>query len=145
MKLKIENANCVRGHTLFFCFFPLLLSCGDRQVYYSPVGYDLSNPEKKILSDNLNEISGITFFPDFQDSILAVNDEDGKVFLVPLQKGKATSFKFSKDEDYEDIAILHQSIFVLQSNGKLFSFDKRLSKEKMISRKWEHGITRRRI
>ena len=132
--------NCVRKCTLLCCFFPLLLSCGDKQFYYSPVGYDLSNPEKKILSDNLIEISGITFLPDVQDSILAVNDEDGKIFLVPLQKGKTTSFKFSRDGDYEDIAILQQSIFVLQSNGKLFSFDKRFSKEKIISRKWEQEL-----
>ena len=85
------------------------------------------------------------FCPDFQDSILAVNDEDGKVFLVPLKKGKATSFKFSKDDDYEDIAILQQSIFVLQSNGKLFSIDKATVQRENDQSEMGEGITCRRI
>ena len=127
-------------YTPFWCFVTLLLSCGDKQFYGSPVGYDLSNPEKRILSDNLVEISGITFFPNAPDSILAINDVDDRIFLVPLKKGKASSFKFSGDGDYEDITVHKQSIFVLESNGKISSVAKRLSKEKIISRKWEQEL-----
>jgi hypothetical protein len=131
--------NCVK-YTLLWCFVTLLLSCGDKQFYGSPVEYDLSNPEKKILSDNLFEISDITFLPNTLDSILAINDEDGKIFLLPLKKGKASSFKFSRDGDYEDITVHKQSIFVLESKGKISSFAKRLSKEKIIGRKWEQEL-----
>lgn len=136
LQAKSAGRKCV----LCCCAFVLFISCGENPSYTSPQGYDFSNPEKRILSDNLLEISGITFLPNIQDSILAVNDEEGKIFLVPLKKAKARTFKFSKSGDYEDIAVYQQSIFVLQSNGKIFSFDKQLSGEKMQSKEWELNL-----
>ena len=124
----------VRKHLSVICVLMLLISCvaNDAKHYESPAGYDFTHPEKIILKDHLLEISGITFSPGVNNSLLAVNDEEGKIFRVPLSKEKVESFKFSPGADFEDISTNGLLTFVLQSNGTLYSYDNR-TKE---SRKW---------
>jgi hypothetical protein len=94
----------------------------NRKQYESPQGYDLLHPEKKLLPDRLLEISGIAFIPGSRDTLCAINDEEGKVYTIPLPEGKITSFKFARGGDYEDVAILREWIFVLESKGLIHFF-----------------------
>ncbi|MCE6989383.1 SdiA-regulated domain-containing protein [Dyadobacter sp. CY323] len=84
--------------------------------------YDLENPDKFNMPESLFEISGITLLDGKSDTIYAVQDEEGKVFRLAWDIGKQVHTKFSKKGDYEDLAILNSEVFVLKSNGVLFSY-----------------------
>lgn len=111
-----------------------LLSCVPERQYESPSGYDLTKPDKIRLSDRLIEISGITFLPGNQQNILAINDEEGRIYDVPIHKGKEKSYKFSNRGDYEDITACHDMLFILKSNGTLYRCNRELSKEMSSTR-----------
>jgi SdiA-regulated len=102
-----------------------LCSCNDAaKSYSSPQGYNLANPVKKPLPDALLEISGISFGPGSNDSLYAVNDEDGSLFSVSISKTNTqySRSRFAKSGDYEDLAFYHGKWVVLKSNGTLLSF-----------------------
>ncbi|HZE86051.1 MAG TPA: SdiA-regulated family protein [Puia sp.] len=89
----------------------------------SPPGYDLNAPRKFIMGDALHEISGIVFLKGNDDSLYAIEDEDGKLFFFHPGGSRADFVKFGKKGDYEDVAILDNRTFVvLRSDGSLFAF-----------------------
>jgi hypothetical protein len=91
----------------------------------SPHGYDLGAPKKTVLPESLHEISGITFFRNDQDTLYAIEDETGRLFYFHPGDGRYPSWKFGKHGDYEDVAVLNHSEFVvLRSDGSLFVFPK---------------------
>jgi hypothetical protein len=110
------------------CLFVLSAwRCGDEGApVASPPGYDLGNPQKFIMPPALREISGITFIRPNNDSLYAIEDEDGKLFYFK-PGGKPPSYvKFGKHGDYEDVTVLGghmgKSFVVLRSDGSLFAF-----------------------
>lgn len=84
--------------------------------------YDLSNPEVFTMPEILKEISGITFNKGRGDSVYAIQDEEGKLFRFGWQNQKAQHVKFGAKGDYEDLAILNDTVIILKSNGDLYSF-----------------------
>lgn len=80
-------------------------------------GYDVTKKQTTILDKDLLEISGMFWLPN--KTIAAINDEDGKVFLVDPEDGDIQVRKFGKKRDYEDIAVLDTFYFVLESNGNI--------------------------
>jgi uncharacterized protein YjiK len=90
----------------------------------TPEAYNLNEPEKFVMPDNLLEISGICFYNGESDTVYAVQDEDGKVFRIAPGTKKSYPTKFSKKGDYEDIALINDRVFVLKSDGSIFSFSK---------------------
>ena len=84
--------------------------------------YDLENPDKFNMPESLFEISGITLLDGKSDTIYAVQDEEGKVFRLAWDVAKQVHTKFSKKGDYEDIAILNSQVYILKSNGSLYSY-----------------------
>jgi uncharacterized protein YjiK len=84
--------------------------------------YDLKSPKKRWkLPSELKEISGITLLDD--NTILCIQDEDGTVYSFDLRKEKLKhKIKFGKPNDYEDIAIVKNTVYVLKSDGQLHSF-----------------------
>lgn len=102
--------------------FPLLMSCSASPDYTNPPGYDLSSPEENFMKENLLEISGIAFRDHKADTVWCINDEEGRVYLVPVQKGPSGHVRFAKDGDYEDISVGKNAVYVLHSNGRIFSF-----------------------
>lgn len=108
---------------LLFIIVVCCVSCNSTgQQYKSPDGYDLARPEKFTMPSVLNEISGITFNKDSNDTIYAEQDEEGKLFHFKLGDKKVTSTKFGKKGDYEDLAICNNTVIMLRSDGTLFSF-----------------------
>lgn len=101
----------------------ILLVTGCRQVKEngSPVGYNLAKPVIYEMPSVLNEISGISFSNN-ADTVYAVQDEEGKVFYFHPGDKVVNHSKFSKQGDYEDIAIFNESIVTLRSDGALFTF-----------------------
>jgi hypothetical protein len=84
--------------------------------------YNLEDPEKFFMPESLFEISGITFYKGNPDTVYAIQDEEGKLFRLPWGVKKQYHAKFGKKGDYEDVAIVHNKVIVLKSNGTLYSF-----------------------
>lgn len=81
--------------------------------------YNLNNPVIINLPPELNEISGISFYPK-DTSIFSIIDEDGILYKIYLNRNyQVASWVFDKKHDFEDV-VLHDSIFyVLISNGDI--------------------------
>ena len=109
---------------LHFLILLLFLYCCQatgkkKEIVDSPAGYDLSTPEKFLMPEELDELSGISYFSDPQ-ILYAVNDEEGKIYQIELGKNNKTKpFKFTKKGDFEDLASDGQYWYALKSSGKL--------------------------
>lgn len=105
-------------------FFLLNTRCSSngRTKYESPDGYDFSKPWMRKLPVELDEISGIVYYPK-DSSVFAINDEFGwlyKIHLVGLQE--ISKWKFSGGADFEDLVMIDTIFYALQSNGTIITF-----------------------
>ncbi|KYP15715.1 SdiA-regulated domain-containing protein [Flavihumibacter sp. CACIAM 22H1] len=85
-----------------------------------------------LLKKPLREISGISFHSPGQ--LAAINDEEGKLFILSTTNGKFNTLSFGKKGDYEDITRSPEGYYVLKSNGNLHLLDGRTGQEKMVYR-----------
>lgn len=111
---------------MFFSFFLFLFTgCTENKekvLYSSLPGYDLTNPVMIHLKTNLDEISGVVYYPK-DTSIFAVDDEEGILYKIFVRKQvQIKKWKFSGEGDYEDLVLSDSTFFALQSNGNLKSF-----------------------
>lgn len=106
---------------LLFIFF----SCVKKKElfsYPSVPGYDFTNPVIIQLKANLDEISGITYYPK-DSSIFAINDENGILYKISMRKQvQVKRWKFSGEGDYEDIVLHDSTFYALRSDGNIKSF-----------------------
>ena len=113
---------------LIGCCF-LAASCNlPVRKYKTPPEYDLNNPGKFVLPGSLLEVSGISFYKGKSDTVYAIQDEDGKLFRLPWGLNKIFYTKFAQQSDYEDLALLHEMVYVLRSDGTIFSFPRTAAK-----------------
>lgn len=112
---------------LTLAFFCSLSSCSGTGNEFPPsnkgnhyLAYDLTSPDTVYeMPDILREISGISWFRD--NKIACIQDEQGIIFLFDTKEEKvAASYKFGKPADYEDIAIVRDTAWVLESNGTIY-------------------------
>ncbi len=108
-----------------FFIFPVIslfcISCGTTyQSYVDVSGYDFTKPDKiLVLPDTLREISGLTYLGNH--TIACVQDENGIVFLYDIEKNEIQrQFDFHGNGDYEGMAHIGDTLYVLQSDGVLF-------------------------
>ena len=105
-------------------FFFLFTRCSDdgRALYESPDGYDFSKPWLLKLPIELDEISGIVYYPR-DTSVFAINDEFGWLYKIHLLgKHDIRKWKFSDGGDYEDLVMIDTIFYALQSNGNIQAF-----------------------
>ena len=88
----------------------------------STLPYDLENPTKYNMPQNLFEISGIVFHNGDPKQVFAIQDEDGDLFYLGLNDKESKFTKFGGKGDYEDLTIIKDQIIVLKSNGELHMF-----------------------
>lgn len=93
-----------------------------KPAFTSPPGYDLNHPEKFNMPESLLEISGIAFYKDKSDTVYSIQDEDGRLFRQAWMNKKQKHVVFGKKGDYEDLAILNETVMVLESDGTLYVF-----------------------
>jgi uncharacterized protein YjiK len=88
------------------------------EAYHFP--YHLGDPDKKTkLPSDLKEISGIQYLGD--GLIAGVEDEHGIIYLIDFDSGEIEKeIKFSGKGDYEGLAIVGSTAWVLKSNGELY-------------------------
>lgn len=88
----------------------------------NPKDYDFSDAEKFNMPSSLLEISGIAFHKGVSDMVYSIQDEDGKLFRQQWDVKKQYHMKFGPRGDYEDLAIFNEMVFILKSNGTIYSF-----------------------
>jgi uncharacterized protein YjiK len=97
-------------------------SAENHLAYTSPAGYDLNKPFIIKLPVELDEISGLAFYP-ADTSVFAIGDEFGWLYKIPLTAGKPIrKWKFSSEGDFEDLAMVDKVFYVLKSNGNIIAF-----------------------
>lgn len=108
--------------SLFISFIAISCVGNKEKVVSNPPGYNLTKPQKYSMPDILQEVSGIAFNKGDNAFVYAQQDEDGKLFKLPLGTKDETKTKFAGKGDYEDVSILNNWAILLKSNGDLFSF-----------------------
>ncbi|GGH66078.1 hypothetical protein HNQ91_001946 [Filimonas zeae] len=117
----------MRTITTIRLLIPILLlmtaACGlQKKQDPTPRAYNLGKPEKFSMPESLLEISGISFYKGRNDSVYAIQDENGKLFRLAWKHEKQLHAQFGKTGDYEDVSIARDQVIVLKSNGSLFQF-----------------------
>ena len=88
-----------------------------KEILASPEGYNLRTAIQIKLPLELDEISGVAYYP-ADSSLFAINDEKG--WLYKIKKGQPMKrWKFSAGADFEDVVLLDSVFYVLQSNGNI--------------------------
>jgi len=102
-------------------------------------GYNFDEPEKFNMPESLLEISGIAFNKLSSDTIYSIQDEDGSLFRQKWDDRKQQHVRFADKGDYEDLAIMKETVFVLESNGSVYVFpfaDRNLKKTSNV-KEWK--------
>ena len=95
--------------------------------------YDFANPKQINLPKELDEISGISFYPK-DNSVFAIIDEDGVLFKISLNDpSQIRQWQFDKPRDYEDVVLKDSVFYVLVSNGDVEEL--RFSGDKIVTNK----------
>ncbi len=105
----------------FFAKFHSYEGCraSENKIIIPSREYDLERPSKLILREDLNEISGISFYPK-DSSVFAISDETGYLYKIHLNKRFITEqWKFGKKKDFEDVMHYGDSFYILESNGNI--------------------------
>lgn len=118
------------NHFITILSLLILISCESiGQEYDSPPGYDLNNPKVYKMPDkhNLVEISGHAFYKGNKDTIYVEQDEKGAVYTLVLKdEGKVDFVResvFKARGDFEDIAILNETVIMMRSMGRFYTFE----------------------
>jgi uncharacterized protein YjiK len=126
--LKIICINMNRFIIFLFCLVSLaFIHCNPENTNYSsPPGYDLLKPYQYKLPLDLDEISGVSFYPK-DSSIFAINDEKGWLYKIKIggPKKEIAHWEFANGADFEDVVMVDSIFYVLQSHGSIIkvSFD----------------------
>lgn len=88
-----------------------------KKVFSNTDMYDLTNPKVLKLPGELDEISGLAYYPK-DTSVFAIIDEDAILFKIPLKDPRhLQTWIFGDKEDYEDLVLKENTFYVLVSKG----------------------------
>jgi uncharacterized protein YjiK len=113
-----------RNTILFLLFVSVVASsvaCNEnkRGTALSSHVYDIENPMKLVLKDDLMEISGIAFYAK-DTSVFAISDENGYLYKIHMtNKYLVEKWRFDKTHDFEDVCFIDSTFYVLESNGNI--------------------------
>lgn len=123
------NAICI----LIFVIVILNSSCLKQPHYPSPQGYDFEHPIKVFLPDELNEISGIIYYPK-DTSVFAISDATGSLYKIyPDRNVQVQKWKFGTNHDYEDLQRIDSTFYILSSSGDIVSVNFSLKDSMRVS------------
>lgn len=104
---------------LFVC--AILFTAGCKNKSSTMPDYDLGHPEVTLLGSTLNEVSGIYYYDQPDDSaLLAVVDSKRQVFKLQMKAPELKDYTekiLPSNGDAEDIVKVDSSVFVLLSRG----------------------------
>lgn len=105
----------------YLACFSAIASCqqGKKEKYPNSEMYDIANPTIINLPEELDEISGLAYYPK-DTSVFAIIDEDGLLYKIPVTHPKdLKKWRFDKQRDYEDVLLKDSLFYVLVSNGNV--------------------------
>ncbi len=108
---------------IFLYSINIFISCNDApdKNYLTPAEYDLNYPVTVNLPQELDEISGIVYYPK-DTSVFAISDENGVLYKIfPNRNAKVQKWKFGKNEDYEDLQLVDSTFYILSSTGDIMA------------------------
>jgi len=82
--------------------------------------YDLDLPDARFkLPSYLEEISGLSYYG--HNKIACIQDEKAIIYILNLEKEKISKkYDFGTDADYEDIAVVDKTAYILRNNGHIY-------------------------
>ncbi len=85
--------------------------------------YDLENPDTSFsLSNKLVEISGLSLTSKDENSLWAINDEQGNLYQLDASSGEIiNTIDFGKKADYEGVEAVGDTIYIVKSSGTLYA------------------------
>jgi uncharacterized protein YjiK len=111
---------------LCLCLFILIFSCAQEKKGNTtfPPHY-ATEPTVANLEKGLEEISGLSFDAT-TNSVYAICDDKASLYELSVPDGKVIrKLKFYEGKDYEDLAIVGDTCYVLNSTGNILSFNYR--------------------
>lgn len=94
--------------------------------------YNFKSPKTILLSNELNEISGLGYNKK-DKTIYCNNDEEGIIFEISKETGTVINkLSFSGDGDYEGIEQIKEQIAVVKNNGNIYLFNNVTNESKKI-------------
>jgi len=108
------------SNTLIITLLVLMACNATGTNYEKKTGYNLTSPDITfILPDTLHEVSGLTYID--STSFACIQDENGILFIYDVVNNKIKKQStFNIDGDYEDVARVDKTMYVLRSDGTLF-------------------------
>jgi uncharacterized protein YjiK len=99
---------------------------GDHEYYH------LENPDARYqMPDYLEEISGLSYYG--KGKLACIQDEKANIYVWNLEKEKIVDkFEFGKDADYEDIAVVGKTAYILRNNGNIYRIDDFKHKDRKV-------------
>jgi uncharacterized protein YjiK len=94
--------------------------------------YHLENPDARYkMPDYLEEISGLSYYG--KGRIACIQDEKANIYVWNLEKEKIVdAYDFGKDADYEDIAVVGKTAYILRNNGNIYRVDDFRHKDRKV-------------
>lgn len=94
--------------------------------------YTLNQPsEKFIMPSDLDEISSVEVLPN--GTLACIQDEKGILFVYDTSKKEIVKrYKFADDGDYEGIALVDETLYVLRSDGDLYQVPRQGGEEATV-------------
>ena len=118
---------------LLFAFIGIFINSSNK------IGYDFSKPKLNIvLPSSLQEISGTVIID--SNTIACIQDENGILFLYDMQHYRIRKeITFGLNGDYEGIAKVNHTLYILRSDGVIFEIENYLDK-KLVVKEYKTGI-----
>ncbi len=110
---------------LLIALFSFFLASSPTEVANDPphplFPYQLNEPNATFeMPEALKEISGLGITKDLQN-LIAVNDEEGIVYLINKKSGETVKeIEFWDEGDYEGLEVVGNDAYVIKSNGTIF-------------------------
>jgi len=94
--------------------------------------YDLANPVARYqMPDYLVEISGLSYYG--KGKLACIQDENANIYVWNLEKEKIIDkYEFGKDADYEDIAVVGKTAYILRNNGNIYRISDFMKKNRKV-------------
>ncbi|EDM43771.1 hypothetical protein SCB49_09275 [unidentified eubacterium SCB49] len=125
----VINIKTIIYITFLVIIFSPLTSVLSQEKQYDNTAINII--KKWELPKALNEVSGIEWVDD--NTIVAVQDEDGIIFIYNLEKKKIIQeIKFAGSGDYEGITTCNDDAYVIRSDGYVFEIKNFRSNDKKV-------------
>jgi uncharacterized protein YjiK len=121
-RIDLRRCTCLLYSLLCLVLIPGCKPEPDNKDFTSPPGLNLNRPRVFKLPLALDEISGIAYNQK-DNSVLAINDEHGWLYKIHLKDDlDLEKWQYSKGADFEDLVLIGNVFYVLESNGNIIQF-----------------------